>query len=239
MIFFLWKDSFYPFGTAYGYNLEGSSGRDILAIRYSIKNLCFLKISQRFPNVSKYKISACYLKSKLSGPGLSSWAVEPIGDMLPSLGMNDSCTALWKLLRYCKHDLAIQNQKHRRSIEIKHLLAGQPLTRFGNSCCARFTLLMILCMALSVHWIVSWLHITCLWINCTLCVLIYMYNYFTGLVWCFCPGSTTQPLVRHPPSGGAASDFQTHRHAIYTYVDRFWFHAGQRSIPKVVAGSTV
>ena len=34
---------------------------------------------------------------------------------------------------------------------------GQPLTRFGNACCARFSLLVILCTALSIHWVASWL----------------------------------------------------------------------------------
>lgn len=37
--------------------------------------------------------------------------------------------------------------------------SGQPLTQFGNKCCARFSLLLILCMALSIHWVVAWLHV--------------------------------------------------------------------------------
>lgn len=34
---------------------------------------------------------------------------------------------------------------------------GQPLTAFGNKCSARFALLLILCMAIGVHWVATWL----------------------------------------------------------------------------------
>ena len=35
---------------------------------------------------------------------------------------------------------------------------GQPLTAFGNKCAARFCLLILVCLALSIHWVVMWLH---------------------------------------------------------------------------------
>ena len=35
---------------------------------------------------------------------------------------------------------------------------GQPLTQFGNKCCARFCLLIIVCLSLGIHFVVTWLH---------------------------------------------------------------------------------
>ena len=36
------------------------------------------------------------------------------------------------------------------------VVSGQPLTIFGNKACARFSLLVIVCIALSIYWAVAW-----------------------------------------------------------------------------------
>lgn len=42
--------------------------------------------------------------------------------------------------------------------------SGQPLTIFGNVCAARTVLLMIVCMALGIHWTATGLRIICVYI---------------------------------------------------------------------------
>lgn len=39
---------------------------------------------------------------------------------------------------------------------------GQSLTRFGNLCCARFCLIILLCISLEIHWVAPWWN-RCVW----------------------------------------------------------------------------
>lgn len=94
---------------------------------------------------------------------------------------------------------------------------GQPLTRFGNKCCARFAMLVVICMALSIHWVATWLHVQ----RCM------QTSRDSGML-------ETQNLLKLI-SGWTARIFSIGRYAVHPHAHWFSLCSKTRSIPEIVA----
>lgn len=52
---------------------------------------------------------------------------------------------------------SLASPKTQCCMDIYQSAIGQRLVQLGNTCCARFALLVILCVALQIHWVDPWL----------------------------------------------------------------------------------
>lgn len=106
---------------------------------------------------------------------------------------------------------------------------GQPLTVFGNKCSSRFALMIIVCMALSIHWVAPWRH---LYVSNTK----YLYNGRTHRVtqtYCFPCWFSHASLPAN--AGRTASLVSAHQHALPPDANRFRLCPETHDVQEVVS----